>query len=73
MARVGFEPLTFRWKTSTLSTIPRGYLDMRCIPLNSISCLAAKQRPGFYPREIARSVIYGPPPDSSLMYYTQDI
>ncbi len=69
MAGVGIEPLTFRWKTSTLPTIPQGYLDMRCNPLSSISCLAAKQRPGCYPREIAKSVIYGPP--AVLMsYYT---
>jgi hypothetical protein len=34
---------------------------MTCIPLSSISCLAAKQRPGCYPRKIAMSVIYGPP------------
>jgi hypothetical protein len=27
----------------------------------SASCLGAKQRPGSYPREIAMSLIYGPP------------
>jgi hypothetical protein len=49
---------------------------MTRVPLSLVSCLAAKQRPGFYPREIAMSVIYGPPaeyktPLHAWLYYTQ--
>ncbi len=48
---------------------------MRCIPLSLIPCLAAKKRPGCYPRKITMSVIYGPPaecnrPLHSCLYYT---
>jgi hypothetical protein len=76
MAWVGIEPLTFRCQSSTLPTIPRGYLDKRCIPLSSISFLAAKQRPSCYPRKVAMSLIYGPPAECNIslhscLYYTR--
>ncbi len=39
MARVGIEPLTIGWQTSTLTTKPWGYLDKRFNPFSSWSSL----------------------------------
>ncbi len=49
MSGVGIEPLTFTGQTSTLTTKPRGFLDMRYNLLSSCSsCLAAKLKHGCF-------------------------
>jgi hypothetical protein len=76
MARVGIEPLTIGWQTSTLTTKPRGYLDRRSNHLSACSSfLAAKLRPGCFLGGTFRieylwSVYYTEPRQSVIHQYT---